>query len=480
MTHQPNELSPQVQEELESLRRTVAVLKQRVVELQGRRTEAFAVFESMAHLEALVAERTEQLYRAKQAVEAEVERRTQELRRKADELERANMLLREMDRMKTHLLQNVSHELKTPLVSIRGYGELLRYRFGSNLNETQREFLDIIIRNADHLNRVIEDLVHASQQAKGISPFHMSRFDVVGLLREVLLELAPLATKSDVSMVTQLPDTPAYIQGEHRQLRQMFLNIVSNAIKFSSGCEERRVTITLVADNTDVIVSVQDTGIGIPRDRIHRIFDRFYQVDPTATRRYGGMGIGLSLVQEVVENHGGTIYVESEPGVGTTFKVRLPVSPEEARVGSMAHACGDVVDIVVVEDQPETAAFYETALRDSGFSVRAFTNPFDALNYLQATEVRVLLLDLSMPKMSGVDLLVELTAHRQAQGLTMPAVVLMTARSPDELGTLDLAGRVHTVLYKPFSLDALRSIFRRLQVVQAAPPQVPKSSDEAG
>lgn len=445
--------------EVAALVKTVNVLKRRVQDLQNRRDHAYAVFESMAHLEAIVQERTEELARAKQDMEQRVSERTGELRRKAEELERANDLLREMDRMKTHLLQNVSHELKTPLVSIRGYTELLRARYGLNLTADQHEFLEIVIRNADHLNRVIEDLVQVSQLAKGVSPFDKSVFDFIELVDEIRQELAPYAQAQGVATNWDLVPEPIRVDADRRQYRQMLLNVVSNAIKFSSGCAVREVRVAVRKSSRHLRLVVEDTGIGIPKNKLHRIFERFYQVDPSATRRYGGMGIGLALVQEVVENHGGTMLVESEVNQGTRFVVQLPLTSEvEDRIHNVdvEFPAETDVDVFVVEDQPESALFYHTAIEELGLRVASFTSVNDALAQISRRRPRIVVTDLSMPEMSGIDFIARVrNLHGRGDLQIMPKLVLITARSQDEIFSMGIAATVDSILFKPFSLDAL-------------------------
>lgn len=461
-----NQSANMLEQEIAALQKTIAVLKERVRDLQNRRQDSFAIFESMAHLQALVDERTEELARAKSEVEQKVTERTRELNQKAEELSRANQLLREMDRMKTHLLQNVSHELKTPLVSIRGYAELLRARYASNLSKDQIEFLEIIIRNADHLNRVIEDLVQVSQLAKGISPFDRSIFDLAELTHEVWQEMTPYAQAHDVKMSWHIPSEPVWLEGDRRQIRQMLLNIVSNSIKFSAGCEKRQVRVFLRVSPRRARLIVEDSGIGIPKNKLHRIFERFYQVDPSATRKFGGMGIGLSLVQEVVENHGGTMLVESEVGQGTRFIVQMDLATLQDAVPKPVPALEQTarIDAFVVEDQPESALFYHTALEEFGLNIASYTSAKAALLAVVDKSPRVIVLDLSMPEMSGLDFIDRLHEFTATGKLPyLPRLILITARSQDEILAMGVANRVDAILYKPFSLDALQRALSNMQ-----------------
>ncbi|RMF18604.1 MAG: hybrid sensor histidine kinase/response regulator [Candidatus Dadabacteria bacterium] len=455
-----------VQEELIALRRTVDVLKRRVEELQS--DSGGGLFASMAELEAVVEARTESLLRSKREVQELVRQRTEELQRKNEELERANVLLQEMDRMKDSLLQNVSHELKTPLVSIRGYAELLRNRYGDNLDDTQKEFLDIIVRNADHLNRVIEGLVQASQSVRGLSPFERQVFSFGALLEDVLKEIRPSAEKAQVEVHAESCDPDeVHISGDQHQIRQMLLNLIGNAIKFTTGCDRREVSVRLSRRGDRVTLVVADTGIGIPEDKLPRIFERFYQVDPSATRRYGGMGIGLSLVKEVVENHEGSLNVQSRAGEGATFTVEIPAATDESQVrgleiASSARATGQTI-AYVLEPQPETAAFFQTVLSDLGFAVA----PIAALEDLWSTSVQqgsLLVLDAHALADASDAVLARLRklADEAAPGDAPLRILLTTTQEPSGAHRRQLLTVVDQILCKPFALDEFQGAIKQL------------------
>lgn len=457
----------QMEEELAALRETIAALEIRVEELQNRRAEGFAVFESMAHLEALVAERTRELDRSKREVERVVEDRTRELRRKAEELTRANELLQELDRVKTNILQNVSHELKTPLVAVQGYAELLLRRLSDGATPgapggaeaTQREYLDVILRNSKQLNQIIEDLVRAGDAARGVHPLALSRHDLVKITREILQELAPTAEQLDLQLRStfEVEELPVVI--DVKQIQGAIRNLIGNAIKFTESRPVREVDVRVGKLDDDAWIEVRDTGIGIPRDRLNRIFDRLYQVDASPTRRYGGMGIGLALVREAIEGHAGSIFVESEPDVGTRFRILLPSAPARPEEAVPPVVAATPPDILIIEDEEDSAAYFANAVRQMGHIPTRCSGGIEALAAVRPGVTRLMLLDVAMPDMSGFEFLAEL--RRRHPDAALPPVVLMTARSPGEFSEGALDPLIKAVIYKPCGLDELREALER-------------------
>jgi len=447
--------SADAEREIIALRKTVAVLKKRVHELQNRQDDTFAMFGSMAHLEALVEARTRELQEAKDRVEETVRQRTEELRRKAAELEQANELLREMERMRTHFLQNVSHELKTPLVAIHGYSELLRNRFNDNLSPQQLEFVDVVLRNAEHLNRLVEDLVHASQSARGISPLRLGTYDLNALIYHCVQEVRPFADRGAVALHPVVPDERTEVVGDRRQVRQMLVNLLTNAIKFSDDCRRREVEIKLKPGDDSVVLDVRDYGIGIPQVSLSRIFERFYQVDTSETRKYGGMGIGLSLVKEVIENHRGSIMVESTPGQGSRFVVRLPRDPQGTLMPGQELGEGRGPDVVVLDSGREGGDLYPHVLREIDLNVAVTDDP-DRVAAIQREAERpaVLIVNLARDTPSEARIVAEVEALANAQ--VLPPLLVVTTHKPEDFDNHPLRAIARHTLYQPFPAAALR------------------------
>ncbi len=240
---------------------------------------------------------------------------------RAAELASALAQQRELDRLKSEFVQNVSHELRTPLAIVRGYAELLSSGELGELQPDQQAPADIIARRARMLSNLMDDLtaiLEVETQGAKLEPV-----DLAELVHALLADFQVAAAKSELTLAAEVaPDLPL-VSSDPNHLRRVLDNLFSNAFKFTPA--GGRVTVRLWRDSPNVVLKVTDTGVGIPRDKLDHVFERFYQVDGSMTRRYGGVGLGLALVKEIVEAHGGHVAVESEVGQGSTFTVILPV-----------------------------------------------------------------------------------------------------------------------------------------------------------
>ena len=257
---------------------------------------------------------------AQAAVAIENAQLYEELKERARKLEQAYRELKEADRLKDELVQNVSHELRTPLTFVKGYVELLLEEDMGPINERQRESLAIVAEKANQVTRLVSDIIFLEQIER--ESLQLDDVDMAEVAQLALQGCEVTAAAAGIRLRLEVePDLPI-IRADRDRLNQVFDNLLANAIKFSpSG---GAITVRVQREMDAILVTVADTGIGIPRDRLHRVFERFYQVDGSATRRFGGAGVGLAIVKRIVEAHGGRIWVESEPGTGTTFYFTLP------------------------------------------------------------------------------------------------------------------------------------------------------------
>ena len=228
---------------------------------------------------------------------------------------------RELDRLQREFIQNVSHELRTPLALIRGHAELLETGELGDLQAPQQKSASVISRRTQMLSKLVDDIIAIltieSQELKR-EPLSLAQ-----LVRTSMADFQAAAETAGLTLSAEIaPDLPL-VSGDSVALHRMLDNLVSNALKFTSA--KGHVTMRLFRGEDTVTLQVSDTGVGIPNDRLERIFERFYQVDGSTTRRYGGVGLGLALVKEIVEAHGGQITVASQVGQGTTFTILLPV-----------------------------------------------------------------------------------------------------------------------------------------------------------
>ena len=246
-----------------------------------------------------------------------------ELRSAKATVEDALGKLKEVDRKKSEFFNSITHELRTPLTVILAPLEGLLEEDIGGLTKKQKEYLEPIWQSALKLLKMINDLLDLAKLGEGFLRLRIEQSAMADLLQVVVEHSKPLAERKEIVVTLDVPKkrtvNDLYLDTE--KMERAVTNIVSNALKFTP--QGGRVDITLDATPDEVLVSIEDTGIGIPEDKLHSIFERFSQVDGATTRRFGGTGIGLALAREMVELHGGRIEVESEIDVGTKFVVHL-------------------------------------------------------------------------------------------------------------------------------------------------------------
>ena len=246
---------------------------------------------------------------------------------------------RELDRLKSEFISVVSHELRTPLTSILGYTELLQAR--EFPPHERRELVDTVLKQATHLSNLVEDLLNISRIDAGRITLHRWVLSLSQLVKELTTQLNKALDQSRHRLLLDVSDRLPPVYADRDRLRQILGNLLSNAIKYSPDGGE----IVLHAEvlrtpppgapplppEPALLITVRDPGIGIPLEELPRIFERFYRVDNSNTRKIGGTGLGLAITQALVELHGGRIWVESTPGQGSTFSFTLPLATEGLR-----------------------------------------------------------------------------------------------------------------------------------------------------
>jgi signal transduction histidine kinase len=238
------------------------------------------------------------------------------------ELEAVNRRMGELNQLKSAFLSAVSHELRTPLTSIRAYLDSLRDDLDKPGLEAPLRFVGILDEESRRLSDLIDSILSFSHLERGSNPLAFKPLDVRVPLATATAALQPMAEAKKVSLQTRVPAADIHIEADLELLKQLILHLGGNAIKFTAP--GGRVCITAEADERGLVLVVEDSGIGIPEDQLDRIFERFYQVDQSLVRRFGGTGLGLALCKSIVEVHGGSIEVRSAVGEGSTFTARLP------------------------------------------------------------------------------------------------------------------------------------------------------------
>jgi two-component system sensor histidine kinase BarA len=273
---------------------------------------------------------------------ASVRESFRDLEDKNKKLQVAYDRLKELDRLKSNFLATVSHELRTPLTSIIGYSEMLSEGLAGEISPEQREFVQTIREKGEQLLALIKGLLDLSKFESGTMTLRKNNTDAGKVVREVISTLQPTALRKDVRLEQVVESGLARIWADPERLRQVLLNLVENAVKFTPeggsvvisarlNAMETNPTpdaggmVILGARRTAVEFRVADTGIGIPESERDRVFDAFYQVDSSSTREQGGTGLGLSIVKRLVDGHEGSIHIEANEPSGTVFVVRIPV-----------------------------------------------------------------------------------------------------------------------------------------------------------
>lgn len=271
---------------------------------------------------------------------ASIQESYRELLAKNAELQAAYERLRELDSLKSAFLATVSHELRTPLTSIIGYSEMLAEGMCGELTQDQLEFVNTIRQKGDQLLSLIMSLLDLSKLESGTLRMHPVSLGLEPIVEDALSTVRPAATKRGVELVVERGAETHLVRGDADRLRQVFVNLLDNAVKFTPKggrvtvelCEEEAMAdgdegLVLLAPTRRVVsVRVRDTGVGIPAHERRRVFDPFYQIDQSSTREVGGAGLGLSIVKRIVEAHQGTIDIEDNEPQGAVFVVSLPVS----------------------------------------------------------------------------------------------------------------------------------------------------------
>jgi signal transduction histidine kinase len=233
--------------------------------------------------------------------------------------------LREVDRLKSEFLASMSHELRTPLNSIIGFADVLLEGLDGELTPRMEEDVSLIRNSGQHLRNLIGDILDMSKIEAGKMELNFEKLDPAAIVREVMANAAKFAKtydKEHLELEVDIEEELPRIDADRTRLIQVLYNLVSNAIKFTS---EGSVTVFLRREAESLRVAVRDTGIGIDPNHADLVFEQFRQVDGSMTRKSGGTGLGLPITRHLVGMHGGDIWLESEPGAGTTFHVRLPI-----------------------------------------------------------------------------------------------------------------------------------------------------------
>jgi len=348
----------------------------------------------------------------------------------------------EASRLKDRFLATLSHELRTPLQSILSWSHMLRQPDVDRA--TAQRGLEVIERNARAQTRLIEDLLDVSRIISGKLVLERRLVRLADVVAAALEDALPAAQAKEVALAHEQAASPAVVGDPHR-LRQVVDNLLSNAVKFTP--RGGSILVRLEADRGEAVLSVEDTGPGIDPSFAPHLFEPFRQADSSTTRAHKGLGIGLAIVRQLVEVHGGTVHAESRGGgQGARFRVRLPIAAapatqEPAVAGAASQwARLDGLRVLLVEDEADTRESLVRALQQYGADVTAVDSSASALEALDVEPFDVLLSDLGMPGEDGFALIRRVRARPPARGGRVPAVALSAYARSEERARAVLAG----------------------------------------
>jgi PAS domain S-box-containing protein len=391
--------------------------------------------------------------------------------------------------IKDEFLAVVSHELRTPLTSILGWSEML---IDGNLDEqASKSALETIVRSARAQRQLIDDLLDISRISTGKLRLDVRPVELAPLIGDIVDSARPAAEARSIHLQTAIDSVKCPVSGDPARLQQVIWNLLTNAIKFTP--KGGRVEVRLERVESHVEITVSDTGQGIAPEFLFHVFERFRQSDSSTTRRHGGLGLGLAIVRQLVEMHGGVVTVESPgEGAGTTVKVILPllsVHQEQRAVETTGNMLVsktpagrqpslDGLRVLVVEDEPDSRELIEMVLKKRGARVVSVSSAVEALAEMERRQFDVLVSDIGMPVMDGYALISRIRQLSEERGGRIPAAALTAyAGIEDREHALSAGYQIH--LPKPVEPAELTAVVANLAGRYTAPPSS-QGEDEGG
>jgi PAS domain S-box-containing protein len=368
----------------------------------------------------------------------------------------------EANRLKDEFLAIMSHELRNPLNVILGYAELLlRMNEIKSAPHLQR-MADAVKRNAVAQSKLIRDLLDLSRLRSGKLELNRETVSPVASIENAIETVRMDAESKGVAIKVEAPDELLFVRADPVRLEQIIWNLLNNSVKFTP--RGGVITVRLEEENDEIVLTVTDNGQGIDSSFLPHIFEIFRQADPGTSRAQSGMGIGLAVVQQLVELHGGSVSADSAgAGKGATFTIRLPRTGNSKSHSSAAHDLGigslEGMSVLVVDDSEDTTEMVRHLLEIGGASVCAATSGFEALRIAREQEFDVVLSDISMPEMDGFEFLNRL--HQIPGKEDLPAVALTGFGRPEDMQKASDNG-FYAHLTKPFDIQQLAMLLQKV------------------
>jgi signal transduction histidine kinase/DNA-binding response OmpR family regulator len=373
----------------------------------------------------------------------------------------------EVDRLKSQFIANMSHELRTPLNSIIGFSRVIMKGIDGPINETQRQDLSAIYNSGQHLLALINDILDLSKIEAGKMQLAFIELNIVDVVNSMMSTVTGLIKDKPVKLVQIIPDDLPPIVADQTRIRQVLLNFLSNAAKFT---EEGTITVeaTLVShpedNHPEIMITITDTGPGIAEEDQHKLFQPFSQVDDSTTRKAGGTGLGLSITRSLIELHKGRIGLAwTEIGKGSQFFFTLPahlpepIGGNQSSIENLPNANPQSTRVILcIDDDPQVIALYEKYLQPHGYQVVALTEPKRAVAKAREINPFAITLDIMMPELDGWQVLHELKNDSQ----TRSTPVLICSIVEDSENGVNLGAADYLV--KPFLQEDLINAINRL------------------
>jgi signal transduction histidine kinase/DNA-binding response OmpR family regulator len=391
-----------------------------------------------------------------QTLERTVAERTAELARATLEAKEARTAAEQANQLKSEFLANMSHELRTPLNAIINFARILAAGMRGPVNEDQVDYLTRIRQSGDHLLGLINDVLDLSKIEAGRMELYKEPLVVADLIQSVMNSAAGLTKSKPIELLQEVEPNLPLVNADRTRVRQILLNLLSNAAKFT---ERGTITVSARRQHGELVISVADTGIGIAPEHQDTIFEEFRQVDSGSDRRYEGTGLGLAICRRFVGLHGGRIWLESTPGVGSVFTFSLPMNAPQPAGASPSPAPGaarEGMPILVVDDDPATTEIVAAYLGREGYAVHGLSESARALELARQIRPAAIILDILMPNKDGWEVLSELKADPELQSVP---VILYTIVENQQLG---LALGASAYLTKPIDAEQLCATVARL------------------
>lgn len=370
--------------------------------------------------------------------------------------------LRHALRRRDHFLAILSHEMRNPLSAIVNATRLLQ-RSGGDAHALGRA-AEVLEHQSRQLTRLLDDLLDIARISEGKIELRKQIVDLRQTAREAAESVAAQLAQRCLTLAISLPEMPLEVNGDPARLLQVLTNLLTNAVKYTEP--GGHVWLTAQVEHGEVVVSVRDSGIGIPPDRLESVFEPFFQADGTRARSNGGMGIGLALVRSLIYFHGGTVQAHSDgPGRGSTFTVRLPQAEQQSHDAHEHALESDISDmrILIVEDNVNARDMLQAVLELEGHEVAVATSGSQGIEMIEFQRPEVALVDIGLPDLDGYELARRVRAHAENDAVCLVALTGY-GQPEDRRRALEAGFDAHLV--KPVEMEQLTDLFHQIRVAR--------------